>query len=83
MTSEAQHSDASVDLKVHEAETLRRKLLEINAQIAETMEWPECEATLRGIATFLRLRIARVTPPTYDLDVMREGMGEGDLEEAA
>lgn len=71
--------DRQVPLVVHEAETMRAKL-----QLIHDAErtWPECQQILRGLSTFLRLRIARVSPPAYDLDALREGMTEG-AEEAA
>jgi len=72
--------DRQVPLAVHEAETLRAKLQQVQDK---ERPWEECEAILRGLSTFLRLRIARVSPPTYDLDALREGMTEGAEEEAA
>ena len=71
--------DRQVPLVVHEAETMRAKLMLVHDR---ERTWEESQQILRGLSTFLRLRIARVSPPAYDLDALREGMTEG-AEEAA
>ena len=65
--------DRQVPLAVHEAETLRAKLMLVHDR---ERTWEESQQILRGLSTFLLLRIARVSLPTYDLDALREGMAE-------
>ena len=90
MTAPEDHTPAPVDaldrqvpIAVHEAETMRAKLMLIHNATSNNVDWEQCQSILRGLSTFLRLRIARVSPPTYDLDALREGMTEGAEEEAA
>lgn len=88
MTRALQHSGATVEdpqvrLLVSEAQKLRAELLGAADVVALNAAYDEVQRTLRGLAVFLGLRIARVSPPEYDLDALREGMTEVVEEEAA
>lgn len=87
MTRLTQHSGTAVEdqpvrLLVSEAQKLRAELLAAADVVNLNDAYMDVERTLRGLAVFLGLRIARVSPPEYDLDALREGMTEGG-EEAA